>query len=109
MSWGVDLEIDHGDGYTTSVEVVDGHTYNLTPMWRLAGTCQTTSDFDGQSAGRLAPILTAGLVDALRFPERYKALDPDNGWGDYNGFLEILTRFTTLCWQHPTATVRWNG
>jgi hypothetical protein len=36
-------------------------------------------------------------------------LDPPNGWGDYDGFLEILTRFTELCWQHPAGTLRWNG
>jgi hypothetical protein len=109
MSWGCDIEIDHEDGYKTVIEVVDGHTYNLTPMWRLAGTCEVTRDFDGQNAGRLAPILTAGLIDALRHRDAYEALNPENGWGDYEGFIEILTRFVQLAWAHPTGTVRWNG
>lgn len=109
MSWGVDIEVDHADGYTTSVEVVDGHTYNLTPMWRRAGIFETSRDLQGRSAGQLAPILTAGLVDALRYSTAYQDLNPDNGWGDYEGFIEILTKFTRLAWEHPTGTLRWNG
>jgi hypothetical protein len=72
MSWGVDIVIDHADGYTTTVEVVSGHTYNLTPMWRKAGVFETSRDH-------------------------------------YGGFLEILTRFAQLAWEHPTGTLRWNG
>jgi hypothetical protein len=110
MSWGVDIEIDHEDGYKTTVEVVDGHTYNLTPMWRLAGIVgEGTRDLDGRNAGQMAPVLSAGLLDALRRKPDYEALTPDNGWGDYNGFIEILTRFTQLAWAHPTGTLRWNG
>jgi len=109
MSWGVDIVIDHADGYTTTVEVVSGHTYNLTPMWRKAGVFQTSRDLDGRSAGMLAPILSAALIDAVRNRPAYEELNPENGWGDYDGFLEILTRFTQLAWEHPTGTLRWNG
>lgn len=109
MSWGVDIVIDHADGYQTVVEVFYGHTYNLTPMWRKAGTCSVTRDFDGRNAGQLAPILSAGLIDALRHRTEYEALNPSNGWGDYDGFVQMLTRFARLCWEHPTGTVRWSG
>lgn len=109
MSWGVDIEVDHGDGYVTTVEVVDEHTYNLTPMWRKATFIEATRDFDGQSTEHLAPLLLQGLVDAWVNKEEYRELDPPNGWGDYGDFLEILTRFTRLCHQHPTGLVRWNG
>ena len=109
MSWGVDLVIDHDDGYSTVIEVVDGHTYNLTPMWRKAVGIETTSDFDGQRASDLAPRLMLGLVDAWSKPAEYRELDPQNGWGDYDGFVKILARFTSLCLQHPKAVARWHG
>jgi hypothetical protein len=109
MSWGVDIQIDHADGYTTVIEVVDGHTYNLTPMWRKAGVFDTSRDLDGRSAGMLAPVLSAALIDAVRNRSAYEELNPANGWGDYDGFLEILTRFTQLAWEHPTGKLRWNG
>jgi hypothetical protein len=79
MSWGVDIVIDHADGYATTVEVVSGHTYNLTPMWRKAGIFETSRDLDGRSAGMLAPILSAGLVDAVRHRSAYEELNPANG------------------------------
>lgn len=109
MSWGVDIEVDHDDGYKTVVEVVEGHTYNLTPMWRRAGVFETSSDLQGRNAGTLAPVLSAALIDALRHRGDYEALNPSNGWGDYDGFVKILTRFTQLAWEHPTGTLRWNG
>lgn len=109
MSWGVDIEIDHADGYTTSVEVVDGHTYNLTAMWAKAGVFDRSSDLQGRNAGQLAPILSAAVIHAIRHRVEYEALAPANGWGDYEGFLEILIRFCELTWAHPTGTLRWNG
>lgn len=109
MSWGVDIEIDHADGYKTTVEVVDGHTYNLTPMWRKAGVFEQSSDLEGRNAGQLAPVLSAALLDAVRNRAAYEELNPENGWGDCEGFLEILTRFTELAWAHPAGTLRWNG
>ena len=111
MSWGVDIEIDHGDGYTTIVEVVDGHTYNLTPMWRKAGLADETGTraLDGKSCVDIGPRAAEALVDAWRNEAEYRELDPPNGWGDYDGFVEILTRLTRLCLQHPRGVLRWNG
>jgi hypothetical protein len=110
VSWGVDIEITLDDGYVTIVEVVDGHTYNLTPMWRKAGIVTAgTSDLEGRSTAEMAPILQAGLADALSNEAAYRQLDPPNGWGDYDGFIEILTRLTRLCHSHPKGILRWNG
>ncbi len=112
MSWGVDIVVDHADGYSTTVEVVDGHTYNLTPMWRKAGLAtdnEGTRALDGKTTAHIAPLALQGLIDAWRNEAEYRELDPPNGWGDYDGFLEILTRLTRLCHQHPTGVLRWNG
>lgn len=111
MSWGVDIDVDHGDGYVTTVEVVCGHTYNLTPMWRKAGVVgdDGTRELDGRTCEEMCPILLNALNEAWRDEAEFRKLDPPNGWGDYDGFLEILTRFTRLCHQHPRGVLRWNG
>lgn len=110
MSWGVDIEVRHDDGYVTTIEVVDGHTYNLTPMWRRAGVVEgSTRDLDGRPTAEVAPIALAGLVDAWTHEAEYRELEPPNGWGDFEGFIEILTRLTALCYAHPKGVLRWNG
>jgi hypothetical protein len=113
MSWGVDIIVDHPDGYSSAVEVVDGHTYNLTPMWCKALPSLladgTTSDLDGRTCGDIGEALALGCVDAILHRREYEHLDPENGWGDFAGFFEILTRLTTLCHEHPTGVLRWNG
>lgn len=110
MSWGVDIRVDHTDGYTTWVEIVSGHTYNLTPMWAKAGIVQNaTRELDGKSCAEMAPIALAGLADAWANAAAYRELDPPNGWGDYDGFLEILTRFARRVHEHPRGVLVWNG
>ena len=105
MSWGIDLETT--DGW---VDIVDGHTYNLTPMWRLAGVIEVSSrELDGLRAGVLADRAARGLLRAVTKPAEFKALNPENGWGDFDGFVEILTLTAVICAEHREAIVRWNG
>jgi hypothetical protein len=106
MSWGIDLE-DTDEG---SVEIVSGHTYNLSPMWREAGVFDdSSSDLDGMLAADLAIRAARGLLRAVADPARFRALNPSNGWGDFEGFVAILTLTAITCAEHPTAIVRWNG
>jgi hypothetical protein len=104
MSWGIHLETPND-----IIEVFDGHTYNLTPMWRLAGVFRTSSDLDGKPAHAILALAVDGLVRAISFPEQFRSLNPDNGWGDYDGFVAMLTLLAIRCAENPKATARWNG
>lgn len=105
MSWTAYIVKPDGD----TITVVDGHTYNLSPMWRKAGVFESSRDLNGRNAGELAPILAAGLIDALSHSRDNKELDPPNGWGDYAGFIDILTHFTRLAYDYPDGTIEWSG
>lgn len=104
MSWGIDLVTDN-----ETIEVFDGHTYNLTPMWRLAGVFDVSRDLDGMTGRQISAVASAGLRRAVQYPQAFKTLNPDNGWGDYDGFVAMLTRLAVLAAEHPNAKARWNG
>lgn len=106
MSWGLDIERPDGE----IIEIFDGHTYNLTPMWKLAGVFYGGSpDLQGLRADVLADLAARGLMRAVSKPEDFQALTPANGWGDYAGFVEMLTRTAILCAQNREGMIRWNG
>ena len=106
MSWGIEIETPDGD----VVEIVEGHTYNLTPMWRLAGVIESfTAELDGIRSDALADRAARGLMRAVAQPVEFKALNPPNGWGDFDGFVKILTRTAILCAENREGVIRWNG
>lgn len=105
MSWGIELEPVDGD----PIEVFEGHTYNLTPMWRLAGVFEVSRDLDGEVASTAGIRAATGLLRAVTSPDQFRELNPANGWGDFEGFVAMLTRFAIACADNPTAIMRWNG
>jgi len=106
MSWGIELETPQGD----VLEVFDGHTYNLTPMWRLARVVEErSSELDGIAAHEAGIRASRGLLRAVTRPDVFRHLNPENGWGDFDGFVAMLTRLAIACADNPTALVRWNG
>ncbi|PSS42922.1 hypothetical protein C6401_15305 [Arthrobacter woluwensis] len=109
MSFDLDIETCDTDGNLVLVPIVDSHTYNLAPMWVKALPIKKTSDLDGWKCAEHLPDLEAGLLDAVRNADQYRAMEPSNGWGDYDGFLETLIRFVSLAFKHPSGTVRWHG
>lgn len=53
-------------------------------------------------------IVTIRLgLDRLRGdPQRYQALDPENGWGNYEGLVRFTADYLAACEKHPDAMVR---
>ena len=113
MSFGLDIVTLDQDGNEHWIEVVDGHTYNLSPMWRKALPRLlaegSTSALEGLRCRDILQDLEAGLLDAVRKADEYIELNPVNGWGDYDGFFEVFAKFVRLAWTYPSGIVRWNG
>ena len=63
-------------------------TYNLDPMLNAAGM-PDWRDFIGMRAGDAAPIWQIVVDELRRDPNRYRAYNPENGWGTYEQAVEV--------------------
>lgn len=83
-------------------------THNLGPMARAAGIYEhlwRPEEVSITKAAELVAPLTAGLVHLCADPDRFRALNPENGWGSYDGLVRFVARYIDACQQHPTADV----
>lgn len=113
MSFGLDIVTLDQDGNEHWIEVVDGHTYNLSPMWSkaLPGLIGdgSTSALEGLRCLDILAALETGLLDTYRNADEYIKLNPANDWGDFDGFCEVYSKFVRLAHKYPSGIVRWNG
>jgi hypothetical protein len=84
-------------------------THNLMDMAREAGVCDML--WSPKEAGiATAEQLIYPLRDAIAAmkadPARFKAHNPENGWGTYDGFLKALGEILAACEESPGASIR---
>lgn len=110
MSYDIELlvytAITGQDGESESVTVYDvgNYTSNVAPMWSAA-LGRSLGDLHGRSAGACVVWLTSAVKDMKREPDKYKAMNPKNGWGDYEGALAYLENLLHACKILPNTTV----
>lgn len=68
------------------------------PLWR-------PEDSGIKTAGDLIPFLSDGIAELKRDPERYRKLEPENGWGTYDDFVPWLKRYLAACIEYPDAEI----
>jgi len=112
VSYDIYLEIDtgrtsidtNGQAVPDPTTIWQGNcTSNVAPMWRHAGA-------DLAALHRVsAPVAAEALAPAIRRmeedPATYLAMNPANGWGNYNGCLQFLRDLHAACVDHPKTTV----
>lgn len=60
---------------------------------------------DGMS-GPEGVVFLDGIIRGLEAePERFRALNPENGWGDYDSFLQVLREMRTAVPEWPTTWI----
>ena len=106
MSYDVWLEADLGGPEPVPVGALDAnYTYNVAPMFRAA-IGETPNDRDKLSAetvgNRCEMILTAFSDDAAKFV----AMNPPNGWGDFEGAKRFIVTIMDECQRAPRAIFR---
>lgn len=103
MSLDVYLTLPNGEEVYT-----DNITHNLNKMADAAGiyNCLWRPDeINITKASELIEPLTEGLSKLMFHPEVYKAYNPENGWGSYDGLVKFVQEYLDECKDHPDAQV----
>jgi len=84
-------------------------THNLTTMADEAGIYEylwRPEDKNITHAHQLINPLDTGLKLLKKYPDRFKELNPSNGWGDYKGLVSFVEEYLKACKRYPTAEIR---
>lgn len=84
-------------------------THNLNTMAREAGIYEALwrpEEIPVTVAGGLIPLLREGLAKLEAEPDRFRAFNPPNKWGSYEGLVAFVRRYLAACLEFPDATVR---
>lgn len=127
MSWDVYLTIDTGGPHPAVVAEAGNHTSNTSGMWNLAwrNAYESHGWFDSHNEGSvfgwvLGDYLATGpeahwtdyiclayiTDEMLAHPERYREMNPSNGWGSYESALRFLFNIRLACTKHPNARIK---
>ena len=106
MSLDLALAIDTGGPEPARVWGEWSCTHNVTPMWRAAlPTGESLGAFlEGKTAAEALPGLRAARAAMEDSPTRFRALQPANGYGTYQGALERLREVVAAAVAHPLAS-----
>ena len=73
-------------------------TYNLAPMYYKAIDKELgLKKIKGMSCKKALPIIENAIKDMIDNKEEYKKLNPENGWGTYDGLLEKFKDIRNIC------------
>jgi hypothetical protein len=93
------MNITHNLGKMASeVKLSNGKTlYDV--LWR-------PDEHGYYTAEDISELLNEGWNILLAFPEKYKAYNPENGWGEYEGLCNFVYQYRNACWENPDAELR---
>jgi hypothetical protein len=60
---------------------------------------------DAKTGSDIAKRLTEGLALLESDPERFKAHNPPNGWGDYDTLVEVVREYLRAVHTYPGALI----
>jgi len=83
-------------------------THNLGGMAREAGIYDhlwCPEKLKITTAFELIAPLRAGLMRLTANPERFKAFNPENGWGSYENLVSLVQSYLAACIDNPDAEV----
>lgn len=96
------------DVYLEAMREVDvfwqNYTSNCAPMWEAAGV--DLPALTGTSAADAIPCLRDAVAAMEADPERFRAMNPENGWGRYESALEFLRSIRDACVENPDGRIR---
>jgi hypothetical protein len=104
VSYDLYLRIDTGGEEPATVCSVGNCTSNVVGMWAEA-LGYPLADLDGRLADDAIPDLRRAAWNMANNPDTYRAIEPPNGWGNYDGARDYLVSILAGCLEHPKATI----
>lgn len=83
-------------------------THNLNRMAKAAGIYEhlwRPDEIGVTKARQLIAPLTEGVELMKGDPLRFRALNPENNWGSYDGFVPWIEEYIDACREYPDADV----
>lgn len=83
-------------------------THNLTEMASEAGLYNVLWQPEveyAEYALQIIPNLEIGLTLLKSDPDRFRAFNPKNGWGTYEGLVNFVETYLTACKEYPQAKI----
>jgi hypothetical protein len=92
----------------TNEVYTDNITHNLGSMAAEAGIYKhlwRPEEINITKANELIEPLRHGLHSLKMDPERFKKLNPENGWGTYEGLIQFVENYLNACYQYPDTNI----
>lgn len=84
----------------------DNITYNLAPMYyKCIDIDGGLKALNGMKCKDAVPVLNRAIDDLIENKEEYEKLNPENGWGSYEGLLKSLKSLRIACLENPSGKV----
>lgn len=84
----------------------DNITYNLAPMYyKCIDIDGGLKALNGMKCRDAIPVLNRAIDDLIENKEEYEKLNPENGWGSYEGLLKSLKSLRIACLENPSGKV----
>ncbi len=81
-------------------------TYNLSKMYyKCIDKEKGFKKLDGMNCKKALPIINNAIQDMLNNADEYRKLNPENGWGSYEGLLKTLQDMRNCCESNPDGTI----
>ncbi len=110
MSWDAELtfDIDTGTKHSICVAYLGGQTYNVAPMYfhAFGEGINGVRGLNGKLAGDCIPLLQHAIQVMKDDSKLMRDMNPENGWGNYEGALKWLEKMLGACLEHPKTTMR---
>ena len=105
MSYDVYMYAVDGRGDTHRCSESFNYTSNCAEMWKRALGGSGLRGLENMQGRDASILLTKAICHMASRPEVYKAMEPENGWGDYHGAMNFLVRILQICKENPTSKV----
>jgi len=108
MSWSLSAYVKV-DGQC--IDICEGwnYTHNTNGMLKEAGLIEWPYAISGMGCTELVTKLTKGIEKLKAEPDKYRAMNPENGWGDYDGLLAKLKAILEVAIKFPSAQWHMNA